>query len=254
MKKHTRVISFSGKGGTGKTTTASLFVKAVRELGLCEEILVIDADPDANLATTLDVRYETTIGDVADKRKKTLDEGVAGEKLRADIYDAINHGEYFDFVGMGRRKGAGCYCTINGILDAIFAETMNMYDLVLIDFDAGLEHFSRGTGSNSDALIIVCDQSKLSFETAERITDIVDELALPYASRYVVGCRYDEANKPLLEKLAGRLGLDMLGYVDYDREIAALNLAGESLDGLSADNPALESAKRMVKRILCEEE
>ena len=254
MKKHTRVISFSGKGGAGKTTTASLFVKAVRELGLCEEILVIDADPDANLATTLDVRYETTIGDVADKRKKTLDEGVAGEKLRADIYDAINHGEYFDFVVMGRRKGAGCYCTINGILDAIFAETMNMYDLVLIDFDAGLEHFSRGTGSNSDALIIVCDQSKLSFETAERITDIVDELALPYASRYVVGCRYDEANKPLLEKLAGRLGLDMLGYVDYDREIAALNLAGESLDGLSADNPALESAKRMVKRILCEEE
>ena len=260
MKKHTRVISFSGKGGTGKTTTASLFVKAVRELGLCEEILVIDADPDANLATTLDVR------DVADKRKKTLDEGVAGEKLRADIYDAINHGEYFDFVVMGRRKGAGCYCTINGILDAIFAETMNMYDLVLIDFDAarffrpgrdedaGLEHFSRGTGSNSDALIIVCDQSKLSFETAERITDIVDELALPYASRYVVGCRYDEANKPLLEKLAGRLGLDTLGYVDYDREIAALNLAGESLDGLSADNPALESAKRMVKRILCEEE
>ena len=254
MKKHTRVISFSGKGGTGKTTTASLFVKAVRELGLCEEILVIDADPDANLATTLDVRYETTIGDVADKRKKTLDEGVAGEKLRADIYDAINHGEYFDFVVMGRRKGAGCYCTINGILDAIFAETMNMYDLVLIDFDAGLEHFSRGTGSNSDALIIVCDQSNLSFETAERITDIVDELALPYASRYVVGCRYDEANKPLLEKLAGRLGLDTLGYVDYDREIAALNLAGESLDGLSADNPALESAKRMVKRILCEEE
>lgn len=254
MKKHTRVISFSGKGGTGKTTTASLFVKAVRELGLCEEILVIDADPDANLATTLDVRYETTIGDVADKRKKTLDEGVAGEKLRADIYDAINHGEYFDFVVMGRRKGAGCYCTINGILDAIFAETMNMYDLVLIDFDAGLEHFSRGTGSNSDALIIVCDQSKLSFETAERITDIVDELALPYASRYVVGCRYDEANKPRLEKLAGRLGLDTLGYVDYDREIAALNLAGESLDGLSADNPALESAKRMVKRILCEEE
>ena len=254
MKKHTRVISFSGKGGTGKTTTASLFVKAVRELGLCEEILVIDADPDANLATTLDVRYETTIGDVADKRKKTLDEGVAGEKLRADIYDAINHGEYFDFVVMGRRKGAGCYCTINGILDAIFAETMNMYDLVLIDFDAGLEHFSRGTGSNSDALIIVCDQSKLSFETAERITDIVDELALPYASRYVVGCRYDEANKPLLEKLAERLGLDTLGYVDYDREIASLNLAGESLDGLSADNPALESAKRMVKRILCEEE
>ena len=82
MKKHTRVISFSGKGGTGKTTTASLFVKAVRELGLCEEILVIDADPDANLATTLDVRYETTIGDVADKRKN-LDASLPNREITA---------------------------------------------------------------------------------------------------------------------------------------------------------------------------
>ena len=143
---------------------------------------------------------------MADKRKKTLDEGVAGEKLRADIYDAINHGEYFDFVVMGRRKGAGCYCTINGILDAIFAETMNMYDLVLIDFDAGLEHFSRGTGSNSDALIIVCDQSKLSFETAERITDIVDELALPYASRYVVAAATTRRTSPCLKSWRGASG------------------------------------------------
>lgn len=116
MKKQTRIISFSGKGGTGKTTTASLFVKAVKSLGLCDQILVIDADPDANLATTLNVKYETTIGEAVDKRKKTLDEGVAGEKLRADFYDAVYHGDYFDFVVTGRRKGAGCYCTINSVL------------------------------------------------------------------------------------------------------------------------------------------
>lgn len=252
MKK-TRIISFSGKGGTGKTTTASLYVKAVRDMGLCEQILVIDADPDANLATTLDVKYDTTIGDVAGKRKKTLNDGIPVEKLRADIYDAINHGDSFDFVVMGRRKGAGCYCTINSILDLIFSETMNMYDLVLIDFDAGLEHFSRGTGSNSDTLIIVCDQSKLSFETAERITDMVDELALPYAYKYLVGCRYDEDNKVLLENLASRLKTDVLGFVDYDKEIARLNLAGESIHKVSDDDAALVSAKKMVRRILCEE-
>lgn len=252
MKKQTRIISFSGKGGTGKTTTASLFVKAVRSLGLCDQILVIDADPDANLATTLNVQYETTIGEAVDKRKKTLDEGVAGEKLRADLYDAVYHGDYFDFVVMGRRKGAGCYCTINSVLNNIFSETMNMYDLVIIDFDAGLEHFSRGTGSNSDTLIIVCDQSKLSFETAERITDMVDELNLPYSNKYMVGCRYDEPNKPIMQELAGRLGVDVLGFVGYEREIASLNLAGKGLDAISEDNEALAAVKEMVKRILSE--
>lgn len=252
MKKPTRIISFSGKGGTGKTTTASLFVKAVKELGFCDQILVIDADPDANLATTLNVQYETTIGEAVDKRKKTLDEGIAGEKLRADLYDAVYHGEYFDFLVMGRTKGSGCYCTINSILNSIFSETMNMYDLVIIDFDAGLEHFSRGTGSNSDTLIIVCDQSKLSFETAERITGMVDELNLPYSNKYLVGCRYDEPNKPILKDVADRLNVDVLGFVDYDNEIAGLNLSGKGLDSISGSNAAFEAAKEMVRRVLSE--
>ena len=250
MKQQTRVISFSGKGGTGKTTTASLFVKAVRELGLCEEILVIDADPDANLATTLNVKYDTTIGEAVDRRKKTLEDGVAGEKLRADLYDAVYHGDFFDFVVMGRKKGSGCYCTINSVLDTILSETMNMYDLVIIDLDAGLEHFARGTGSNSDTLIIVCDQSKLSFETAGRITDIVSEINLPYSNKYMIGCRYDDANKPILENFAESIDVEVLGYVGYDKEVASLNLSGKGLDGIAADNAALEAVKEMVKKIL----
>lgn len=253
MKERTRIVSFSGKGGTGKTTTASLFVKAVKELNLCKEILVIDADPDANLATTLNVKYESTIADAVDKRKKTLEDSVAGEKLRADLYDSIYHGDYFDFVVMGRRKGAGCYCSINSALDNIIAETMNMYDLVIIDFDAGLEHFSRGTGSNNDTLIIVCDQSKLSFETAERIRSMVDELKLPYAYEYAVGCRYDEAGKEKLRELTDRINVELLGFVDYDKDIAALNLAGESIDNLTSTSSAYESVKKMVKKILTED-
>jgi len=253
LKERTRVVSFSGKGGTGKTTTASLFVRAAKELGLAKEILVIDADPDANLATTLNVQFNGTIAEAVDKRKKTMDEGVVGEKLRADMYDVICHGEYFDFIVMGRRKGSGCYCSINSALDNIIAETMNMYDLVVIDFDAGLEHFSRGTGSNNDTLLIVCDQSKLSFETAERITTMVDELRLPYAYQYAIGCRYDDENKCRLEQLAERLGIEVLGFVDYDKQIAGLNLAGESISNLSGESPVLESVKRMVTKIMTED-
>lgn len=32
----------------------------------------------------------------------------------------------------------------------------------MIDFDAGLEHFSRGSGSPADALIITCDSARLT--------------------------------------------------------------------------------------------
>lgn len=170
-----------------------------------------------------------------------------GEELL--VVDAGDGGLCDERTG-GEDDGVGCQVADELLVN--FAVETHMYDLVIIDFDAGLEHFSRGTGSNSDTLIIVCDQSKLSFETAERITDMVDELNLPYSNKCMIGCRYDEKNKPIMEELAGRLGVDVLGFVGYDQEIASLNLAGKGLDAISDDNAALDAVKEMVKKILSE--
>lgn len=81
---------------------------------------------------------------------------------------------------------------------------------------------------------------------------MVDELNLPYSNKCMIGCRYDGKNKPIMEELAGRLGVDVLGFVGYDQEIASLNLAGKGLDAISDDNAALDAVKEMVKKILSE--
>ena len=52
MKK--KKISFSGKGGVGKSTLATLFLKYFITNYPDLEILVIDADPDSNIADLLD--------------------------------------------------------------------------------------------------------------------------------------------------------------------------------------------------------
>ena len=44
-------IAISGKGGVGKTLLASLLARTFAEHGYL--VIAIDADPDANLATTL---------------------------------------------------------------------------------------------------------------------------------------------------------------------------------------------------------
>ena len=72
---------------------------------------------------------------------------------------------------------------MNSFLNAVLRETVSKDDLVLIDFDAGLEHFSRRAGSPGDTLIVTCDPSKLSFDTAGRIRELIDELSLPYESQ-----------------------------------------------------------------------
>lgn len=251
MKENTRVISFSGKGGSGKTTTSSLFLANILSTGLFRDILVIDADPDANLTTTLGVIVEKTVGQVLDKRKKELDNPQEnGSKLRFALWETITHADGFDILVMGRSTGAGCYCSVNTMLNSLLEDTLSMYDLVLIDFDAGLEHFSRRTGTSSDTLIVTCDPSRLSFDTAKRIKDLVEELNLPYAHQYVVGCRYKDDQRVNFMEMSNEADLNVLGFVPWDQEISDYNLEGESLLRLSQENKAKQIVGEMVNKIL----
>ena len=61
MKK---IIAFSGKGGVGKTTSLVLFLKYILETKNKLDILVIDSDPDANIADVIgeEVKFCDTIG------------------------------------------------------------------------------------------------------------------------------------------------------------------------------------------------
>ncbi|GAG58370.1 unnamed protein product, partial [marine sediment metagenome] len=59
-----KVISFSGKGGVGKSTLLVLMLKHVIETNKYENILVIDADPDANIGDIIgkEIKFSETIG------------------------------------------------------------------------------------------------------------------------------------------------------------------------------------------------
>lgn len=251
LMKKAKVISFSGKGGSGKTTTASLFLAVILRKKLFKDILVIDADPDANLSGTLNVTVEKTVGRVLDQRKAELEElGAAGPKLRFSLWESIAHADGFDLLVMGRPTGVGCYCSVSSVLSAVLNETLSMYDLVLIDFDAGLEHFNRRTGNPSDTLIITCDPSGLSFDTAKRIRDLVDELSLPYERQYIVGCRFDQSQQSLFTEMATEAGFSGIGMVAYDTEIASRNLEGKDLLSIGLDNPAFQAVDAIVFRAI----
>ncbi|MEM2096713.1 MAG: ArsA-related P-loop ATPase, partial [Methanothrix sp.] len=59
-----RVIAITGKGGTGKTAVAALLVRYLIKSGRKYRVLVIDADPDSNLADALGVEVTKTVGDM----------------------------------------------------------------------------------------------------------------------------------------------------------------------------------------------
>ena len=56
-------IAVAGKGGTGKTSLSSLIIRYLQKKG-SGPILAIDADPNANLADSLGLDVDITIGSI----------------------------------------------------------------------------------------------------------------------------------------------------------------------------------------------
>jgi len=244
-------LSVAGKGGTGKTSTTALLLRAVLEKGLFEEILVVDADPASNIGDILGVSVTKTIGDVLDRRKISLETVSAAESklLREELVDAIGQADGFDFLVMGRTTGKGCYCPVNSLLRKLLDEVIRLYGLVLIDFDAGLEHFSRQTDTKSDALMVITDPSKMGFETARRIKDLAREIGYSYRLEWLVGSRFSPRMEQQFFACAEATGLEPLHTIPYDEKLMTLNLEGKTIFDLDANSASYISVGILLDKI-----
>ncbi len=108
----TLAIAVAGKGGTGKTTVASLVIRYLIKNEMTP-VLAVDADPNANLGDSLGLKVDKTVGGVlADfqKEKITIPPGMTKEAyLNFKLNEVIVESHNLDLVSMGRGERRDCY-------------------------------------------------------------------------------------------------------------------------------------------------
>ncbi len=258
MKK---IIAFSGKGGVGKTTSLVLFLKYLIENKKAKDILVIDSDPDANVADVIgqEIKFSDTIGGKMAELKRKIEKMQIPvnfpktDIVETDVFDCLIEGDNFDILTMGRSEGSGCYCSINNMLKHSIDILSKNYDVTLLDAPAGLEHFARKTGQDVTDLIIVTDPSKMGIHTMKRILEITDELKLKFENIWILGNRFPEDLKEILKKEVEKIGKDnlrLLGFIPQDNEISKINLMEGNLLELSSTNPTYIQSKEIFNKIM----
>jgi CO dehydrogenase maturation factor len=258
MKK---IVSFSGKGGVGKTTSLVLFLKYILETKQNNDILVIDADPDANVADVIgkEVHFSETIGgkmkvlkDKIQNRKLPLDMP-KNQIIESDVFQTLIEMDEFDLLEMGRQEGEGCYCYINSVLKSVIDTLSKNYDITLLDSPAGLEHFARKTGRDVTDLVIVTDPSKMSMHTMRRIIEVINELVLQFENIWILGNRFPDNLREALgnevEKLDNQK-VKLLGFISNDEGISEFNFLGKNLLTLPSDNASYQQAKEVFSQIV----
>ncbi|MEG3224141.1 MAG: ATP-binding protein [Methanobacteriales archaeon Met13] len=248
------IIAVSGKGGVGKTLVSSLLIKELSKTG--KDVLAIDADPDSNLPEALGVDVDRTVGDVREELKKDTTQGrIPPGMNKWDILDykimeSVIETPQFDLLVMGRPEGSGCYCAVNNMLRKIIENLSDNYDIIVIDTEAGLEHLSRRTTQNVDVMLVVTDNSKRGILTAYRIGELAAELDIRFKDLYLILNRVQPEMEKEFIKRAEETGLEIVGVVHEDDEVALYDMDGKPLVELPNDSNTVKAVFGILTSIL----
>lgn len=243
-------IAVSGKGGTGKTTIAGLIIDYLQRKGKTP-ILAVDADPNANLNEVLGVEYTHTIGGAREKMRTEVPPGMTKDVwIEIKIQEALFETEYYDLLVMGRPEGSGCYCAANSITRSCIDTLSKNYQYLVIDNEAGMEHFSRLTTQDVDLLFIVCDPTTRGLLTARRILDLIKEMHITVNRSIVLISRARDGVNTKLSDEADRLRIQIGGCLPFDENVYQRDLEGKPTYDLPQSSPVAEALGKMMDTLI----
>lgn len=177
------IISFTGKGGVGKTSLCAILLDELARRDAPGPVLVVDADPATTLHLALGLPQPTST--VADVRDTTLLDAQTvrglppGRTVSTYVRDKLREAGLvsrhrlrrmrLDVLAMGQSEGPGCYCQINRALSSALGQVIAAYRLVLVDNEAGVEHISRYRLPQADRLLVVVTPGQAAQAVGRRV-------------------------------------------------------------------------------------
>jgi CO dehydrogenase maturation factor len=247
-----KTIAISGKGGTGKSTIATLVIRWLNE-NHAKSILAVDADSNVNLNDVLGVKIKDTVGAIREEMKKSVDNLPAGmtkqQFLEYKIQTSLVETRFFDLIAMGRPEGPGCYCYANNLLRDILKSLGENYEYVVIDNEAGMEHLSRRTTQTVDYLFTVSDASPRGIQTAARIIKLLEELDTRVRARFLILNRAPEKLTETSRNVIEQEKLHLLGVIPEDTNLLRMDRNGTPVYDISTKSSAYKAIDQIMHKL-----
>lgn len=238
-------ISICGKGGSGKSTIVTLLANEAVARGY--QVLVVDSD-ESNLGLFRMLGFDRSPIPLMELAggKKSLKRRMGQPNVLAETKIAINHipeqhllkrdGLKLVTIGKILQSLEGCACPM-GVLSREFLKklTLEKDELVIVDMEAGVEHFGRGVETSIDSVLVVIEPSFESLELAERINSLAAGIGIKDVRAILNKMPSDEIAVKL-EKELGKRGIDVVGCIHHDPEVFKSSIEGSVLDKGRAAN------------------
>ena len=187
-------VVVTGKGGVGKTTLTALLARRMSRRGY--RVLALDADPQMNLPYALGLESAAAQGLVPLSENTDYVEEKTGVRpgegwglffrLNPDVDDVVDRfgvrgpdGVRLLVMGNTVQPAAGCLCPENALLASVAnAMSLRHDEAILMDTQAGFEHFGRALARGFRHAIVVSDPTFNGLQVAMRAARLARELGI----------------------------------------------------------------------------
>jgi len=245
-------IAVAGKGGCGKTSITALVIRYLKKNGKTP-ILAVDADPNANLGESLGLKVPQTIGRILDDfqhEKISIPPGMTKEAyLDYKLNETLVESQGLDLITMGRGQGPECYCYPNTVLKKFIDGLSDNYAYVVMDNEAGMEHLSRKTTDDVDALLLVSNHSVKGVRAIGRILELAGELKLHVKKKYILINMVPDKLDPLVADELKLLGLKADIIIPEDKTLYRHDLEQKPLMEMPDNSPAVQAVAGLMAEL-----
>jgi CO dehydrogenase maturation factor len=246
---HGRKIAIGGKGGVGKTTVCAGWAQLFAQDGF--DVLVVDADPSASLASAFGIPSAQAPEPLINMKELIAERTGAGKdsigayfKLNPHVSDLPQ--KYWHEVGstdsaklkllvLGSitQAGSGCACPEGAFLKAMLTHTLlQREEMVLVDLAAGVEFMGRASVQGVNALVLVVEPGGRSIETANSVAKMARQLGI----RSVAAIANKVAEAAQVELITSQLqDIPLLGVLGYRSSLQEADLARRAVTEADAE-------------------
>lgn len=255
-------IAVSGKGGVGKTSIAGTLARFFAKDDY--KVLAIDNDSAMNLNYTLGIDEETKekITPIKEmkkliKERTTVPGGGPGvyniNPNVSDIPDRFKvegpDGLELLVLGSIEEPAGGCLCPENALIRTILHNLLVKRDeVVVVDFEAGLEHLGRGTAKGIDVMLVIAEPSQKSLDLSKKIIELSKKLGV--INIYLVLNKvHDESEVDIVHDIIKDWEVPLYHTIPFDPEVGKADLKGKPPIEECPESKGVESIKLLYLKL-----